>query len=326
MQNLETTYMGLKLKNPLILGSSSLSENVSGVKKAEDAGFGAVVLKSIFEEQIVSEIYAEKELAGDSVSHSDNYRAFEAVSKNYYIDKYLSLVSDVKKAVDIPVIASINCTSESAWLEYAKKFENSGADAIELNYFIMPSNAKISGAEIEKQYMSVAKKAREEISLPLSIKLSWHFTSISNIVRQYSDLGFNGVVMFNHFFRPDIDINRVSICSDRLIQPKGDYAETLRWTAMMSGEIKSDVCSSTGIRDAETVIKMILAGAKAVQLTSAVYRDGYDCASKITAELSGWMEKHNYDSIEQFRGLLAQENIENPEKWERAQYMRFNKF
>lgn len=326
MTNLETVYMGLKLKNPLILGSSSLSENVDGIKKAEDAGFGAVVLKSIFEEQIASDVNSDINSASGFNGRNDYYDVFESVAKERYLDKYLDLVEKAKKAVDIPVIASINCTSESSWLEYAKRFQDSGADALELNYYIMAGNAKVSGAEIEKKYFDVAKKTRDTISLPLSIKMAWHFTSIANVVKKYSDLGFNGIVMFNHFFRPDIDVEKVSICADRFVQPKGDYAETLRWTAMMSGEVSADICSSTGIRDSETVIKMLLAGAKAVQLISAVYMEGYGVASKIASELSEWMEKHNFSNISDFNGLLAQEKIENPERWERSQFMRGNRF
>lgn len=326
MQNLETTYMGLKLKNPLILGSSSLSDNPDGVKKAEDAGFGAVVLKSIFEEQIVAESNADIGGAVGFNGRNDYLDAFASVTKERYLDKYLELVTKAKKAVDIPVIASVNCTSESGWLEYARKFQQSGADGIELNYYIMAGDARVSGAEIEKKYFEVAKKTREIISLPLSIKMSWHFTSIANAIKQYSDMGFDGIVIFNHFFRPDIDIDKVSICANKFIQPKGDYSETLRWTAMMSGEIKADICSSTGIRDSETAIKMLLAGAKAVQMTSAVYKEGYGVASKVLDEISQWMEKHGYDSISSFNGLLAQEKIENPERWERSQYMKVNRF
>lgn len=326
MQNLETTYMGLKIKNPLILGSSSLSENADGVKKAEDAGFGAVVLKSIFEEQIVSETNADINSAEGFNGRNDYLDVYSSVTKERYLEKYLDLVSKAKKAVDIPVIASINCTSESSWLEYAKRFQDSGADALELNCYIMAGNAKLSGEQIEKQYFDVAEKTRKIISLPLSIKLSWHFTSIANVVKKYSDLGYDGIVMFNHFFRPDIDIEKVSICSSRFIQPKGDYSETLRWTAMMSGEIKADICSSTGIRDSETAIKMLLAGAKAVQMTSAVYQQGYEVAGKVASEISEWMERHNYSSVGAFNGLLAQEKIENPERWERSQYMKVNRF
>ncbi|MCR5760628.1 MAG: dihydroorotate dehydrogenase-like protein [Sphaerochaetaceae bacterium] len=326
MQNLETTYMGLKLKNPLILGSSSLSDNVDGVKKAEDAGFAAVVLKSIFEEQIAFDVNADIKSVDGFHARNDYYDVVSSITTERYLDKYLDLVNKAKKAVNIPVIASINCTSESAWLEYAKLFQESGADALELNYYIMPSNAKITGAEIEKLYFDVAKLTRDTISLPLSIKMPWHFTSIANVVKNYSQMGFDGIVMFNHFFRPDIDINKVKICADRLIQPKGEYSETLRWTALMSGEIKADICSSTGIRDSETVIKMLLAGAKAVQLTSVVYKEGYTVASKITKEIEAWMKEHNYSSIKDFDGILAQERIADPEKWERAQYMKANRF
>lgn len=325
MTDLSTDYMGLRLKNPLILGSSSLSGTIDGIKKAEDAGFGAVVLKSIFEEQIVNDAYSDMKDAQEYVGTSDAYSFLENASKSYYFDKYISFVQQAKKSVDIPVIASVNCTSDDSWLSYAKTIAGCGVDALELNYYLVASDVNVPGYEIEKKYIFVARKTRNAVDIPVSMKIGWNFTSICNMVKNFSDIGIDGVVLFNHFFRPDIDIDKVEICSDKGIQPKGDYGDTLRWTAMLSAEIKADICSSTGIRDQDTMIKMILAGAKAVQINSAVYINGYDVAHSFLQGLQQWMDKHEIESVRSFRGRLAQERIEDSQKWERSQYIRLSK-
>lgn len=325
MVNLSTRYMGIELENPFVLGSSPLSATVEGVIKAEKAGFGAVILRSIFEEQILNNMDNELKQADDYIPFSGAYDFIANKSKDYYIDQYCKLISDCKHSVKIPIIASINCTSQSAWLEYAKRIVEAGADAIELNYYTIAGNPNVTGEQLEKAFKDVLRKTRKLIPVPLSVKISWHYSSIANMVKNIMDLKADGVVLFNHFFRPDIDIEKVEVSHDRIIEPKGDYAETLRWIAMLSDKTDIDFCASTGIRDGETAIKMLLAGAKAVMLTSVVFMQGYDCVSTMKNELVSWMEKHNYNSLEDFLGILSQKKIDNPEKWERSQYLKIQK-
>lgn len=326
MKSLATTYMGLKLKNPLILGSSSLSANIDGLKKAEDAGFGAVVLKSIFEEQIINNSAKDMMDAEDYITHAAAYSYLQGANTDYYVDQYFNLVYQAKQSLEIPVIASINCTSETSWLDYAKRFANCGADGVEINYYRIAGNAKVSGSDIEKGYINVAKKTRKSIDIPLAMKLPWHFSSISNMVKNFSDIGMDGIVLFNHFFRPDIDIENVKVCDDKAVQPQGDYSETLRWTAIMSSVVKADICSSTGIRDSSTVIKMLLAGAKATQISSAIYTSGYGLIKTILTDVENWMDRHNFETIDKFRGKLSYDKISDPQQWERAQFMKIHKF
>ena len=323
MADLRTVYMGIDLKNPLILGSSSLSSSVDSMKKAEDSGFGAVVLKSIFEEQILDSTNAEMKKAEDYLTMGDAHLFLETASRNYYIDRYLNLIRQAKESLEIPVFASINCTDEESWIDYAKVFASSGADAVELNCYPIASNPAEKGESIEKKYFSIADKTRKIMGkMPLAMKLSWHFTSIPNMVSRLSSCGMDAVVLFNHFFRPDIDIEKIEINSEHAVQPKGDYSETLRWVAMVSSEIKADVCASTGIRDYETVIKMLLAGAKAVQMTSVVYQHGYKAVGPVLEGLEQWMDRHGFGTIESFRAKLSQEKIKDPGRWERAQFVR----
>lgn len=323
MADLRTVYMGVNLRNPLILGSSSLSSSVDSMKKAEDAGFGAVVLKSIFEEQILNRTEIDMEKAEDYLTMGDADIFLKEAAKNYYLDRYLELVRKAKESLDIPVFASINCTDEESWTDYAKVFASCGADGVELNCYPIASNPEESGEAIEKKYISVASKTRRIMGdMPLSMKLSWHFTSIPNIVSRLTAAGMDAVVLFNHFFRPDIDIEKLEIDSEHAIQPKGDYSETLRWVAMVSSEISADVCASTGIRDHETAIKMILAGAKAVQMTSVIYEKGYKFVPSVLNGMEDWMDRHGFGTIESFRSMLSQEKIENPGRWERAQFVR----
>ncbi len=317
MRSLETTYMGLKLKNPLILGSSPLITDLDSIKRAEDSGLGAIVLDSLFEEEISKEARKDMSSAEDYLTHADARAFLSQASADYYVDKYLDLIAKAKSCVDIPIIACINCTSEARWLQDAKSFATCGADAIEVIHFIIPSNCKVKGSAVEDTYLKFAKQTRKAISLPLSMKISSHFSSISNMVKNLSDIGIDGIVMFNHFFRPDINIDKLCVDST-MLQPKGDYGDTLRWTAIMSSAVSADICASTGIRDASTVIKMLLAGAKACQISSTIFMHGFPVVKEILTGLEQWMDQHNFNSIEDFRGLLSQDKTGDPQSWERS--------
>lgn len=322
MERLRTTYLGMELKNPIIVGSSPLTSSLDKLKKCEDAGAGAVVMKSIFEEQIdhdAAKMISETE---GFVAHVDGQDFLEEVSRNYYIDKYLALVEKATAALDIPVIASVNCRTRGSWLDYIERFEEVGADALELNYYILPSDFQKSGSEIEQEYLSVVQSARERIKLPLSVKMGSHFTALANMVKQFDTMGVDGLVLFNRFYQPDIDIEKLSTKSSIVLSSPNDYAASLQWTALLSAYLNCDICASTGIHSGETVVKLLLSGAKSVQVCSALMKGGHKVIGQMLETLTSWMDRHEADSFVDFRGKLAHKRMEDPSQWERAQYMK----
>ncbi|MDD3162831.1 MAG: dihydroorotate dehydrogenase-like protein [Sphaerochaetaceae bacterium] len=322
MSSLNTEYLGLGLRSPVIMGSSPLTGTLVNLKKAEDNGAGAVVIRSLFEELIVNEARSQVESASEFLTHSDAENFLEGASRDYFIDKYLKLVQDAKKSLDIPVIASICCNTQGSWIDYAQRFEACGADALELNYYILPSDSSVTGSQVEKTYLNLVKEARKAVKLPLVLKIGYQFSSLSNMIRNFASIGVDGIVLFNHFVRPDIDLDSVQVDTKLLLNRNGDYAETLRWIALMAAETDVDFCASTGIKDSSVVLKMLLAGARCAQLASAVFQNGFEVIGKFNKEIASWMDQHGYDTIDQFRGLLAQERMKHPEQWERAQYIK----
>ena len=326
MADLRTKYMGLELKNPIIIGSSSLTAGMDSLKRAEDSGAGAVVLKSIFEEEITDSVAKDMKMAEDYLTVGDAHLLLSQASKNNCIQEYLNFVRKAKESLDIPVIASINCTDNASWLDYIRLFSECKADAVELNCYKVAGNADEPAVEIEKHYVEIAKKAKKNLgAMPVSMKLSWYFTSVSNIAKRLAEEKTDGLVFFNYFYHPDIDVEKVLINSEHAVQPKGDYSETLRWTALLSSQIKTDICSSKGIRSWDTVAKMLLAGAKAVQMTSAVYEKGWDVVGETLKGLEDWMDRHSFKSVDSFCGILSRGRIKNPAQWERAQFMKLYK-
>jgi dihydroorotate dehydrogenase (fumarate) len=322
MADLSTSYLGLKLKNPLIAGSSPLTASLDNLKRCEDAGLSAVVLKSIFEEQIELDSDSAVDWAQDYLTHADAYGFVKSASMERHIDAYLTLLEDAKQALEIPVIASINCRQSGSWIEYANRFAACGADAIELNHYVVAADVEVDGAAIEKEYFSLVKAARKQIKLPLSLKMGPAFSSLANMLRRFDELSIDGVVLFNRFYSPDIDIEKLSLVPAHMLSSKDEYALSLRWTALMSDEVRYDICASTGIHSGSTVVKQLLAGAKAVQLCSVLLKQGLSAVAKIESELAQWMDSHSYSMISDFNGKLAQERMPDPAKWERVQYMK----
>lgn len=321
MADLSTAYLGLKLKNPLIAASSPLTATLDNLKRCEDAGLGAVVLKSIFEEQIEA---AGEQTAdhGEAYSaHTDAYEFLREASKERHIDAYLALVEDAKQALDIPVIASINCRSNGKWIEYAKRFSAVGADAIELNHYVVATDVEVDGAEVEKEYLSLVKSARKALNLPLSLKMGPAFSSLANMLRRFDEAQIDGVVLFNRFYNPDINIDRMQMVPASMLSGKDEYTLSMRWAALMSPQVRYDICTSTGIWDGKTVIKQLLAGAKCVQLCSVLLKQGLSTVFKIESEIGQWMEENGYESIDEFRGKLSHEHAD-PMTWERVQYVK----
>ena len=317
---ISTEYMGLELKSPVIVSSGPLTQNIVSLKKAEDAGAGAVVLKSIFEEQIEADVSKEIESNEEYLGHSGaDYAAF---SRDRYIDRYMKLLSEAKKELSIPVIASVSAKTMDNWIEYAERFVKCGADGIELNYYPISSDAGVTGAEVDKRLLSFAERARKAIDGHLSIKMGYKYSSLANVIKEIDRIGIDGIVLFNRLFRPDIDIDTLSFTSGSPVSGESEYGEALRWIGLMSGEIKAGMCGNTGIHDGATVVKMMLSGAKAVEICTAVVQKGFGVIGEMNRFIGSWMERHGYSSASDFIGLLSQEHIEDGWKWERTQFLK----
>ncbi len=317
--NLSVNYLGLKLKSPIIAGSSSLTMNLNNLKKIEKAGAGAIILRSLFEEEITLEYNHLVKAGVESEGYMDYY---DVKIKNDNINNYLEYIKDAKATVNIPIIASINCTSSHEWTYFAKKLEEAGADAIELNMFIMPSDFDKTCTEVQNIYMDIIDKVKTNTKLPISVKLSYYFADLARFVKEISSK-VDGVVLFNRFFHPDFDIENFKITSTNVLSRTTDIAISLRWISILAGKVDSSLIASTGVHDGQSVIKEILAGADATQVVSALYKHGIEYIEDMTTELKDWMQRHEFDSLDDFRGKMSQKNIENPAVVERVQFMNY---
>jgi len=338
MANLSTTYLGLKLRNPIIVGSSGLSNSIENIQKMEAANAGAIVLKSIFEEQIVFE--ADKLIDSTDTSLSAMKKGLNDILQNRSYDyaeamdymsnfakentlkEYLDYIQLVKKSVKIPVIASINCVSAYDWSFFAKRIQQAGADALELNIFLLPSDINKTAAHYDEIYRKIIADVKKFVSIPVSLKLSYYSSSLVNTFIALSNSGIAGMVLFNKPYNPDINIDTLEISAGKIFSSSDDYFRTLRWTAILSGRVGCDLAASTGVHNYETVVKLLLAGSNAVQLTSVLYEKGIDEIKNIVNGLDQWMDKHKFSTIDEFHGKLSQINIKNPAVLERVQFMK----
>jgi dihydroorotate dehydrogenase (fumarate) len=327
MAELATKYLGINLRNPIIIGSSGLTENLEGLKNLEKSGAGAVVLKSLFEEQIQMDSDQDRnEVKKNYMIYSEHSETFDYLDTHHHqaaLNDYLELIHQAKKDLMMPVIASINCITPTEWVPFAKKIGEAGADALELNIAFQTTISSKSTAEIEKLHSDIIAKVKKEISIPIAVKISPAFTNFSIMARNLSDCGANALVLFNRFFSPDINIEKLEITPAQMYSSPNDYINSLRWIAVLSGKIKSDLCASTGIHSGETVIKQLLAGASAVQITSAVYKNGEKVINQILKTLEDWMGKKGFNYIDQFKGKMSQLNSKSPEQFERIQFMKY---
>lgn len=322
MVDLATTYMGLKLKNPIIVGSSGLTNSVENIQKIRDKGAGAVVLKSLFEEQIshaISKTYAQNE---DLMAYPEAMDYISNYTQDNDVDKYLRLIRDCKSTVDMPVIASINCVSSLDWMTFAKKIEEAGADGLELNIFILPSDPTRHAEENEKIYFDIIQSVLKQVNIPVAIKISYYFSGFANTALKLSWTGISGMVMFNRFFSPDIDIDTFEVTSSNVFSSPNELALSLRWVAMLSDKLHCDIAASTGIHDGKAMIKQLLAGAKAVQIASVLYKNGFDQIGIMLTELEEWMDRHNFESTGKFIGKMSYKEAKNPAAFERVQFMK----
>jgi len=320
MANLSTSYMSIELKNPLIVSSCDLTGNIKNIKECEEAGAGAVVLKSLFEEQIETET---KELINNIwlTNHTEAFEYVRGMSMANGPDMYLELISKAKNETSIPIIASLNCISPKWWIDYAKQIESSGADALELNISLLPSNLERSSEEIEQIYIDIIEAVIEEINLPIAVKIGAYFTSIAKMADKISNKGIAGLVLFNRFYQIDIDIENIKLVEGNPLSSSNEMSTSLRWMALLSDRIDCDFAATTGIHSGKDVLKQLLAGAKAVEVCSTLYKNGLEYLEEILAEIENWMNKHNYKNIEDFRGKLSKKESDNPELYDRLQYI-----
>jgi dihydroorotate dehydrogenase (fumarate) len=324
MSNLETTFVGLKLKNPLVAASSGLTGSVDKIIELEQAGIGAVVLKSIFEEQIYGEV---SNMLGKDAQNS-GYPEAEDYIKGYLRDntikKHIELIENAKKSVKIPVIASINCISGEEWTTFSKDFEDAGADALELNIFYLPTSRLEKPGVVEQLYIDVLNKVKSGISIPVVVKFGIYHSNIIGMADKLKANGASGIVMFNRFYEPDINVDNLELTASEVFSSPGDIRRTLRWVGMVSSAVQNlDIAASTGIHNGNAVIKQLLAGAQVAQICSTLYLNGVKVIPEILNELSDFMKKWNFKKIDDFRGRLSYNNIPDPMLYERSQFMRY---
>lgn len=323
MANTETTYLGLKLKNPLVVSSSGLTNSVEKIKNLRDAGAGAVVLKSLFEEQINQEInHAIHSGHGFDYPEAEDY--MREYSRHNSLSEYLDLIREAKAAVDIPVIASINCYSSNEWVDFAQNIQEAGADAIELNLFVVNTDKNSEAAEYEQVYYDVAQSVNKVVSIPIAMKLGMYFSNLLSVVNKLSVSGAGGVILFNRFYEPDINIYNMNLKAAEVFSSPSDIRRSLRWVSIVSSKIHNiDVSASTGVHDGEALIKQLLAGAKTVQVCSAIYKNGPTVVTRMLNQLEKWMDQKKFETIESFRGKMSYRNIPDPMLYERAQFMKY---
>jgi dihydroorotate dehydrogenase (fumarate) len=320
MINLSTEYLGLKLKNPVIVASSGLVNSTAGVIKCQQQGASAVILKSLFEEQILKEFDNHKQLSEDM--HPEAYDYIKSITSDFSETAYINLIKQCKNETNIPIIASINCISPERWTTYAKQIEQSGADALELNIAFMPDNLNLSSHEIHKKYYRIVAKVKETVSIPISVKVGPFFTSFGKFAKKLIEHGADGLVLFNRFYQFDIDIDNIKISGDNKLSSSTEMHTSLRWIALLSGVLNCSFSASTGIHTAKDAVKQLLAGADTVQLCSTLYLNGYERIGVILQGIENWMKEHNYNSVSDFKGRMNRTISNFPDKYERIQYIK----
>ncbi|PVX52187.1 dihydroorotate dehydrogenase (fumarate) [Balneicella halophila] len=324
MANLETQYAGLKLKNPIIASSSGVTDSLPRVKKLAEAGVGAVVLKSIFEEEILIEMEElMQKMTARPFVYPETLDYMEEDQHEDIIRTYLSLISECKKAVDIPIIASINAVSNQKWTYLASEIEKAGADAIELNMFALPSDINKTSQEIEDTYISIVKQVISEVkNIPVTVKISHYFTAMGHMIQRFSEAGAKGIVVFNRYYSGDINIHDETLDSAFVLSHNNEIALPMRWVGLMSDKIDADMAATTGIHTGEDVVKLLLAGAPLVQIATALYKNNFTVVGEMLEFIEKWMKEKEYKSIEDFRGKLNHKGEGDTASWERVQFMK----
>ena len=322
--SLRTNYLGLPLKNPIVVSSSPLSHTVDSIRRLEDAGAAAVVMYSLFEEQITFESFSvDNYLTAGTNSYAESLSYFpEMDSYNVSPDQYMNLISQAKEAVDIPIIGSLNGVSTGGWIDYAALMAQAGADAIELNVYYIPTNCALKGSEVENVYLDILREVKRSVSLPLAMKLSPYFSSPANIAKLLVDEGARGLVLFNRFYQPDIDLETLTVEPRLVLSNSSELRLPLRWVAILYGRLPVDLAITTGIHTSQDVLKSLMAGAKVTMMASELLQNGIRRVGTILDEISSWMDEHEYESVAQMIGSMSQQHCAEPAAFERANYMK----
>lgn len=322
--DLTTQYLGLKLKSPLVPSASPLTEDLKNIKKLEEAGASAVVLPSIFEEQIRSEqLDLHFYQTQGTYSYAESLTYFPEMDEyRFALDKYLELIRKAKENVEIPIIASLNGATLGGWSDFAKKIEEAGADALELNLYFIPTDIEQSGELVENTYIEIIKNVRNTVKIPLAVKLSPFFTNFANFARKVEQTGANALVLFNRFYQPDVDLEALEVRPSIHLSTSHANRLPMRWIAILKHKIKLDFAATSGIHSSDDVIKMLLVGANVTMLCSALLKNGIFYLLQLERELLEWMEEHEYESVQQMIGVMSQEKTPNPSEYERAQYIK----
>jgi len=322
--DLTTTYLGLKLRSPLVPAASPMSEEIDTIKAMEDNGASAVVLYSLFEEQLRQDrLELAQSLESGTNSFAESLTYFpEPEEFRLGPEEYLKHIAKAKAACKLPIIASLNGSSVGGWTKYAKGIEEAGADALELNIYHIPTDTSVTSAQVEQTYLDILKAVKAEVKIPVAVKLSPFFTNFANMAKRMDEAGANGLVLFNRFYQPDIDLESLEIRPNILLSTPMAMRVPLRWIALLSGKLKANLAATSGIHRASDVLKMLMAGADVTMLCSTLIRHGARQIGVIERDLVAWMEEHEYSSVTQLKGSLSQKNCANPSAFERAQYMK----
>jgi dihydroorotate dehydrogenase (fumarate) len=320
--DLTTRYLGLTLKNPLVASASPLNADLGNLRRLEDAGAAAVVLPSLFEEDVEAEATRHDLLtrvSAESVSEARSF--FPDVGSPAAGPQYLDLVRRARAALDIPVIASLNGTTDAGWIAYARAIEEAGAAALELNVHFVPTDLALTGAAVEQRYLAILGHVRATVSIPVAVKLGPYFSAVGNLAQALADAGADGLVLFNRFYQPDIDLVRLALAPDLGLSEPHEIRLPLLWLALLSGRVNASLAATTGVATADEVVKYHLVGADVVMTTSALLRHGIDHMAVLLAGLTSWLSERRFSSVAQVRGLLSQRNVRDASAFERANYV-----
>lgn len=322
--DLTTRYMDLTLKHPIVPSSSPLSYDIDSIRRLEDAGAAAVVMYSLFEEQITLEsLQLDHFLSYGTDAFAEALDYFpEAKTYNVGPEKYLNLINQAKEAVDIPVIGSLNGVSTGGWIEYAKDIQQAGADALELNVYYIPTNVNITGAKVEQMHLDILQDVKRSVSIPVAMKLSPYFSSTANMAFRLAESGADALVLFNRFYQPDLDIEDLEVVPRLVLSKSRELHLPLRWVAILYGRVPADLAITTGVHNHIDVLKGLMAGAKVTMMASALLRKGPGRIRKILKKMKQWMEEHEYESVALMQGSMSQQNVAEPAAFERANYMK----
>jgi dihydroorotate dehydrogenase (fumarate) len=324
MVDLSTNYLGLKLKNPIVASSSPLTQKLETARELEAAGVSAIVMHSLFEEQIIQEslkLHEDLSRGAEGFYEALNYLPLYG---QYSVgpESYLNSLSKIKKEVSIPVFGSLNGVSTGGWIDYAQRIQEAGADGLELNIYYLATDTELSGSEIEETYIELVRDIRKRVSIPLAVKLSPFFTALPNFARQLAGAGANGLVLFNRFYQPDFDLEALEVVPNLLLSNSNDMRLPLRWIAILYGRVAVDFAMTGGVHTGADVLKAMMAGASVTTITSEFLQKGISRVGAILSEMTSWMEEHEYESVQQMKGSMSQQSVAEPAAFERVNYMK----